>query len=186
MAHANKAHSNKAHAKQASKRRHRRTTLPVLGAAGMSLTLGGGASAATAPTENVLSQRIAPPPVVFLGEEEFSDVSLATFYVFDKESAQSPLAGVQFAAGCGGCRGCGGGCRGCGGVGRCGGCGGVGRCGGGCRCAVGVRCARCAVGCRACRCGCPGCVGIGIGCGGCGGGCGPCWTWTPLGWIAVC
>jgi hypothetical protein len=183
MAHANKAHANKAHAKQASKQRRRRAALPVLGAAGMSLTIGGGASAATAPTENVLSQRIAPPPVVFLGEEEFSDVSLATFYVFDKESAQSPLAGVQLAAGCGGCRGCGG-CGRCGGggIGRCGGCGGGCRVGVGCagRCAVGCR------GCRGCRCGCPGCVGIGIGCGGCGGGCGPCWTWTPLGWIAVC
>ena len=40
---------------------------------------------------------------VFLGEEEITDVSLATFYVFDKESAGSLKPGVQLArGGCGG------------------------------------------------------------------------------------
>ena len=57
---------------------------------------------------------------MFLGEEEISDVSLATFYVFDKENAGSLKPGVQLARG-----GCGGGCgHGCGGGGGCRGCGG--------------------------------------------------------------
>jgi hypothetical protein len=84
------------------------------------------------------TQNTAP---VILAEEEISDVSLATFYVFDKENA--PIHGVRLAqlsiglghGGCGhggcsrGCsRGCGGGCGhgGCG-HGGCGhgGCGGI-------------------------------------------------------------
>jgi hypothetical protein len=52
-----------------------------------------------------------------LSEEEISDVSLGTFYVFDKENAGK--SGEQYAQrGCGGCRGCRG-CRGCGGCGCC-------------------------------------------------------------------
>jgi hypothetical protein len=83
------------HAKQASKQKFRSKVLPVLGAAGLSLSLVSGASAATAgpaadrPTLNTgVSQEIT------LGEEEISDVSLATFYVFDKEN---PGTGVQLA-----------------------------------------------------------------------------------------
>jgi len=64
---------------------------------------------------------------MFLGEEEIWDVSLATYYVFDKEGAGlSPLAQKLRLARCG--RGCGcGGCGGCGGGGHPtgnGGCGG--------------------------------------------------------------
>jgi hypothetical protein len=45
---------------------------------------------------------------VFLAEEEISDVSLATFYVFDEENAGSLKPGVQLArGGCGGGGGCG-------------------------------------------------------------------------------
>ena len=75
-----------AQAKKASKRKRRRIALPVLGVAGMSLSLAGGASAATAPGTNVPSQDTAPRPEIIFGEEEISDVSLATFYVFDKEN----------------------------------------------------------------------------------------------------
>jgi len=39
-----------AHAKRASKRKRLTIALPVLGAAGMSLAMGGGASATTSPT----------------------------------------------------------------------------------------------------------------------------------------
>ena len=133
-----------AHAKQASKQKRRRTTLPAWGAAGMSLAMAGGASAAVAPTANAPSHSRILPPVITLGEEEISDVSLSTFYVFDKEARGTP--GQQLARACGGgCGRCGGGCRagGCGG--RCaGGCGGRGcgcRCAGGCGCACGVGCA---------------------------------------------
>jgi hypothetical protein len=168
-----------AHSKQASKRKRRRIALPVLGAAGASLAMAGGASA-TVPIANVPSQDNTPLPIT-LFEEEIFDVNLATFYVFDRENADTSLLVEKVAArGCGGCaaRGCGGcAARGCGGCAArgCGGCRG---------------CRGCAV--RACRgCGGCGCGGVsfwgGCGWGGCGGcGCGPCLQWTPLGWIRVC
>jgi hypothetical protein len=146
-----------ARAKEVSKRKRSDKALPVLGAAGVSLAMVGGASAAMAPTTNGSSQTNAPPPFVTLDEEEISDVSLATFYVFDREMG-APRLDERIARRCGG--GCGGGGR-CGGAGRCGGrCGGGcavarcgGRCGGGCgvvrRCGVGV--VACAAGCS-CSC----------------------------------
>jgi hypothetical protein len=151
------------HAKQASKRK-RRTALPTMGIAGASLALAGSASAAVRPEPNIPSWGTGPLHEITLGEEEVSDVSLATFYVFDHETQQSLQGNVQLAArGCGGCGRCGGGCR-CGGVGRC----------AVARCAV-ARCAGCA-GCRSCRCGVGGCFGISIGCGwGCS--CSCCWSW---------
>jgi hypothetical protein len=161
--------STMARPKQASKRKGRRTTLPFVGAAGVSLAMAGGASA-TAPTTKIPSQDTAPLPAITLGEEEISDVSLGTFYVFDREDAQIPFGqGLQLARrGCGGC-----GCRGCAARG-CGGCG-----GGGCA----VRAFR---GCGGC--GCRGCgVRIWRGCGGCGGcGCATCLLWAGWGWVYVC
>ncbi len=140
---------------KSAKQRRRKTALPAFGAAGVSLAMASGASANVAPA-TVLAHDPGAPLVITLAEEEIADVSLATFYVFDKENADIPEAGVQLARGCG-CRGCGGrGCavRGC----------------GGCRA---VACRGC--GCRACR-GCRGC-----GCGGCGcGGCGCCLAIGPL------
>jgi hypothetical protein len=93
-----------ARAKQVSKRKRRRIALPVLGAAGASLAMAGGTSA-TAPTANVPSQATEPRPEVTLDEEEISDVSLATFYVFDRENAELGQ-GLKLAArgGCGGLR----------------------------------------------------------------------------------
>jgi hypothetical protein len=140
-------------AKQASKPKHRACAIPLLGAAGLSLSLASGAPAAT----------VGPAAhEITLGEEEISDVTLATFYVFDKENSQTYRPLLQLTrCGCGGCggRGCGGcGGRGCGGCRGCHGCGG---CGGG------------------------GCVGVWWGgCGGCGGG--NCWIWTRLGWVWAC
>ena len=46
------------------------------------------------------------PAQITLSEEEIADVSLGTFYVFDKEHAGTPV-GERFAQRCGGCRGCG-------------------------------------------------------------------------------
>jgi hypothetical protein len=126
------------HAKQASKRKAVKKSVPVLGAAGFSLIAGGASAATAAPAAALPAMDMAPNQEVILGEEEISDVNLATFYVFDKERAL-PEGTVQLArGGCGGCRGCGGGGRGCGGGGfrgcgggrGCGGCGGRG-CGGG-------------------------------------------------------
>jgi hypothetical protein len=99
--------------RKASKRKHGSGALPVLGAAGLSLTLATGASAAAkAPTET-LSQGATASHQITLREEEVADVSLATFYVFDKERATPIRPGLRFAMGaCGG--GCGCGCSGCG------------------------------------------------------------------------
>jgi hypothetical protein len=112
--------------KQASKRKRVTKAVPALGAAGLTFSLVGGASAAAVPTQDVpRTPNIAPSHEIMLGEEEISDVSLATFYVFDKENTASTRGMVQEAWGCrcGGCRGCRA-CRGC----RCGaGCG-VGGC----------------------------------------------------------
>jgi hypothetical protein len=131
--------------KQASKQK--RTTkaaaAKVLGAAGLSFSLVGGTSASTMPTSDIPQfDNTSPNQRFVLSDEEMADVSLATFYVFDRENLGT---GVQLARGCGGCGGCGG--RGCGG------CGGGRGCGGGC-------------GGRGC-----GGFGFG-GCRGCGGGCG--------------
>ena len=132
-------------------------TASALGAAGLSL-----AAATTGSEALVLSPAVAPQEPVFLGEEEISDVSLATFHLFDKEdlgTSRSLLHLTRCGHGCGhGCggRGCGG--RGCGGHG----CGGHGCGGHGCRC--GGHCGHCGRGCGGCG---------GCGCGGCGwsGGC---------------
>jgi hypothetical protein len=150
--------------KPASKQKRTRKAAAVkaLGAAGLSFSLVGVASASTVPAANIpQADNTSPNQRFVLSEEEMADVSLATFYVFDKEHVGG---GVQLArgGGCGGCHGCGG-CRGGGGCGGFRGCG-----GGGC------------VGCRGCR-GCGGC-GIGgiwfgacVGCAACAGAC--CGSW---------
>jgi hypothetical protein len=139
-------------AKQASKRKRRSKTVQVLGAAGLLSLAGGSAATQAAPAADIPARHIEPSHEFTLSEEEVSDVSLATFYVFDKERALRP--GVQLVRG-GGCGGGGCGCRGCGG----GGCGGR-----GCGCL------------RGCG-GCGGCAALGLGLGllglalgGCGGG----------------
>jgi len=118
--------------KTTSKVKRGTKAVPVLGAAGL-LSLAGGATAATAPTTEVATPNTLPNHQITLGEEEISDVSLSTFYVFDKESAAQPLAGMKVAQRCGRC----GGCRGC-------------RCGGGCGWAA----------CWGCGCG-PCCASVG-------------------------
>ena len=117
--------------KQASKRRRvTRAAVPALGAAGLTFSLVGGASAAAVPTADVQqAPNYVPTQAITLGEEEIADVSLATFHLFDKESAGGK---VQLAwRGCGGCRGCRG-CRGCAGCRSCRGCAGCAGCGGSC------------------------------------------------------
>jgi hypothetical protein len=154
-------------AKQASKRKAGTKAVPVLGAAGLSLSLAGGASAAASgPAADMATlKNTTQLHEITLAEEEISDVSLATFYVFDKENNGALQDGtLQLArgggGGCGhggggGCRGGGGGCRGGGGIGGCRGCA-----GGGCR----------------------GCGGRGCGIGGCGWGCGGCGCTCCLSW----
>jgi hypothetical protein len=93
--------------KRSSKRKRRSKALPALGF-GVSLTMASGACAST-------SEASANTPApsqnheIFLGEEEISDVSLATFHLFDKENAGPPPLSqkLRLAAGCGAGCGCG-------------------------------------------------------------------------------
>ena len=80
-------------ANQFSKQKRRSKALPVLGAAGLSLSLAGTASAVPGgPALNLPTSGNGDGNQVFLGEEEISDVSLATFYVFDRETDGHHLA----------------------------------------------------------------------------------------------
>ena len=72
-------------AKRPSKRKRRSRALPALGAAGLSLSLASGVSAA--PAANIPTRSADLSHEFILAEEEISDVSLATFYVFDKENS---------------------------------------------------------------------------------------------------
>ena len=85
--------------------------LPAFGFAGMSLSMASGACASTSEA----SANTSPPSQkheIFLGEEEISDVSLATFYLFDKENAGPPplIQKLRLAAGGGAGCGCSFGC----------------------------------------------------------------------------
>ena len=106
---------NCAMTKRSSKRKRRSKALPALGF-GVSLSM---ASGACASTSEASANTPAPPHnhEIFLGEEEISDVSLATFCVFDKERAGPPPLSqkLRLAAGCGAGCGCSCGCA-CGGV----------------------------------------------------------------------
>ena len=73
-----------AQARQGSKRK--RSKAAILGAAGFSLAMAGGANA---PAANAPSR--GPGPRILLAEEEIFDVSLATFHVFDNHR---PLCGT--------------------------------------------------------------------------------------------
>jgi hypothetical protein len=107
------------HTKQASKRRSRAKAVTVLGVAGaLSLARAAVSAAGDIPIETTA-------PLITLGEEEISDVSLSTFYVFDNENAVAHRRGLQLAKrtrghggsavhrGCGGCAVACGGCGGC-------------------------------------------------------------------------
>ena len=100
------------HAKQASTKRKRSiNAVPVLSAAGLSLSLASGASAAIGrPAADMPTPKTGMSHEITLCEEEISDVSLATFYVFDNENAGTFRRRIKLAAG-----GCGCGCGGCGG-----------------------------------------------------------------------
>jgi len=155
------------------KRSKKALSLSVLSVAGMSL-----AATAVGPAASMMLPARAPLHPVPLGEEEITDVSLATFHLFDQEKLGELGTVTQLVrGGCGGCGGCGHGGGGCGGCGHGGGgCGGMRGCvGGGCggmRGCVGGGCG----GMRGC--GGRGCRGCGWGgCGGWWGGCGWCLSW---------
>ena len=78
------------HGKRNSKRKGRTKAVTVLGVAG-ALSLAGGASGAAVGPPSTLTANTA----VTLFEEEISDVSLSTFYVFDHENAGTRRPGLQ-------------------------------------------------------------------------------------------
>ena len=87
--------------KQGSKRERGSKVVPVLGAAGLSLSLAGGAAAAAgAPVADALTHNAVVTHEVTLGEEEIADVSLGTFYVFDKENTGPSRHSARQACGC--------------------------------------------------------------------------------------
>ena len=90
------------HATHGSKPKRRSKALPVLGAAGLSLSLASGASAVTGQPAAMLTRNTEVSHKITLREEDVSDVSLATFYVFDKENPGTFRRGVRFAVGAGG------------------------------------------------------------------------------------
>jgi hypothetical protein len=160
--------------KRAAKGKRSNKAVSVLGIAGVSWAASTGGSPADIPPTSLAPPAAGPVAnllwqdaafrIPFLDEEEISDVSLATFRLFDKDGLGNSQPGIQVAwrgcgGGCGCGHGCGGGFRGCG--------GGFRGCAGGCRgCGVGFR------GCRSCAVGFGGC-----GCGGGFGGCGLGWGW---------
>jgi hypothetical protein len=83
-----------------------------LGAAGLSLSLASGASAAIGGINADPAMSAPPSRQLMLHEEEISDVSLATFHVFDKENIGTQRPHVRLTLGA-----CGGGGCGCGGCG---------------------------------------------------------------------
>jgi len=87
------------HRKQTSKRK----LAPTLGAAGLSLSLAGGVSAAAAPTADIQTQNTEVSQEITLYEEEISDVGLGTFSAFYKEKVETSRRGLKFAAGGCGC-----------------------------------------------------------------------------------
>jgi len=73
-------------AKQTSRRKRRIKAVPVLGAAGLSLTLASGASLANpTPSVDTMTRHPRESREIVLHEEEIFDLSLGTFHVFDGE-----------------------------------------------------------------------------------------------------
>src|SRR3974390_2172923 len=102
--------------KPAAKGKRSKKALSALGVAGL-----GAAGLSMLPASGAVAAMLSPGTAVTpLAEEEISDVTLATFHVYDKESAglnRSPLLQLtrcgcgRCGRGCRGCRGCGGRCR---------------------------------------------------------------------------
>ena len=79
-----------------SKRMRRSKAVPVLGAAGLSLTLASeGSLATTAPVLDTMTRNAGVIHEITLRDEEVCDISLATFHVFDKEGTKTFQAGER-------------------------------------------------------------------------------------------
>jgi hypothetical protein len=83
-------------------REHRKKGVPVLGAAGLSLWLGGGApSAMGVATPDMATCSVAVNHEQTLREEEIADITLSTFQIFDRE--RTPRLITRIAGACGAC-----------------------------------------------------------------------------------
>src|SRR6516164_1452631 len=67
------------------KQKHLKQAVPVAGVVGVSMALAGGASAAGTVGTATDVRDTARAPEINFNEEELADVSLGTFFVFDKE-----------------------------------------------------------------------------------------------------
>ena len=79
-----------------SKRKRGSKVVPVLRAAGLSLSLAGAASAADAQVADALTHKAVVSHEITLGEEEIA----TTFYVFDKENARPSRRSERLSCGC--------------------------------------------------------------------------------------
>ena len=95
--------------KQASKRKRVTKAVPVLGAAGLTFSLVGGASAAVAPATDVRRRRTSDRVTRSRSVKKKSPTSAWRRSMCSTRKTRSGQDGVQVARGCGGC----GGCRGC-------------------------------------------------------------------------
>src|ERR1700722_15082106 len=95
-------------AKRVSKGKREGKTVSVLAIAGGSWAASTGGSPADIPpaslasppagsVADILWQNSAPFQIPFLDEEEISDVSLATFHLFDKEDLGNSQSGIHLA-----------------------------------------------------------------------------------------
>ncbi len=84
-----------ARVKQSStQKRRNKAAVPALGAAGLTLSLVGSASASAVPMADVPTTSFVPnEAITVLSEEEMADVSLATFHLFDKENVGQRSSG---------------------------------------------------------------------------------------------
>src|SRR3974377_1888004 len=93
--------------KRSSKSKRRSKALPALGFAGVSLSMASGAGASTSEaTTNTPPTSKSQSHEIFLGDEEIFDVSLSTFYTFDKENGGASSLAQHLKLARGGCGGC--------------------------------------------------------------------------------
>jgi hypothetical protein len=91
------------HAKATVRRNRKRKSVPVLSAAGLSLSLAAGPPTAIEASTTDMPRGPVTLTQQLLHEEEVTDLSLATFRIFEKENA--PPRGVRLSGGCGACGG---------------------------------------------------------------------------------
>ena len=82
------------HTKEAVRRKRRTKAVPVLGAAGLSLSLAVGMSAASGSIDPDPATS-APAAQQVMDDEQISDVSLATFHVFDNDGVGPEWSGTR-------------------------------------------------------------------------------------------